>query len=564
MVKKRKKTGGFEVSSTNTGLDETQTVNGVTYINYKQGTYGAYGVGAWGDWTNVSGYDNSNGCGATATAVLASGYGCQSTPDIMAKYIPYRDVEGIADALQAEAGITCSTAKAEQSTQFYIDTINKALSEGIPMIVCVTGSVDTRFTSGAHYIVILGQKEDGTLIISNPGNGANLNEEQYEGGVKSFVETYMVGSNYHGIVVPDTLPTGGVAPNQKKKHTTGFEAGLEVITPGEAEVVSIKENSITLKFIADNKVKNMTMKIEGFKVGVKNSEGEIIDVSEGDILEKEQVIGETTEEDIKLLMRDEKKAIINNIEDYMKLPEKKKTAMGSFAMFLYIVYEGGAVDNEGSGPETVGNQWDDGEYGVGISQWTVTPSGDYLTAKLEKLYNKDQSFCSELKGFIGLSLSEIISPRVHDELKEVFARMGKKDKDYLLSLEMEIDTEDFINTTNQYWPEHAWILERSEPVLGTWFSLLNYAPGRDWISKGGVNNGMSDEEIIKRLCAQGGIAPNSQVDSSVMMKRFESQAKLAIDMLNGKVDAEKWVREGKTAYPEYENGANSGFLNGYY
>lgn len=103
--------------------------------------------------------------------------------------------------------------------------------------------------------------------------------------------------------------------NKNNINLEGFEEGLDVITPEEAIVENIDNNkSITLKFTTENKVKDMTIKIEG--ISVKE------DIKKGSAVGKGDKIGTTTAEDIKLLMRDDKKAIINNIEDYIKLDKK--------------------------------------------------------------------------------------------------------------------------------------------------------------------------------------------------------------------------------------------------
>lgn len=530
----------ISASSSNTDLDKTQTVNGVTYINYKQGPYGAYGVGAWGDWSNVPGYDNENGCGATSTAVLASGYGCTTTPDIMAKYIPYRNVEGIADAMQAEAGVTCSIAKAGQSTDFYIDTINQALSEGKPMIVCVTGAVDSRFTSGAHYIVILGQKSDGTLILSNPGNGSNPYKAKYEGGVKSFVERYMISGadgHYHGIVVPDTLPTGGSAPSKKKKHTVGFEAGLDVITPGEAKVIKIDGNSITLKFTADTTVKNMTMKIEGITI---NS-----DITEGAQLEKSQVIGVTTDEDIKLLMRDEKKAIINNIEDYMKAPKKKSGSLddSKYDFFYFTYYESGKWCTEGNGPASVGACQPGIEHGAGICQWTTMTSGlENIQILCGKLAELDSNLCGSLAKYADVDSVTLINkyamqPTFEDSyLKRDFKAIAERDRDRFLELQMQIALEEKYQTFDDL--DLSWMKERPAVVQGTLGSLVNRGPYMGWESA--INESMSDEEIIISLLKYA-CTKTSTVGS--LNSRWNPQAKAALDILHGELDAKKLLEE---------------------
>lgn len=529
----------ISASSSNTDWDKTQTVNGVTYINYKQGAYGAYGVGAWGDWSNVPGYDNENGCGATSTAVLASGYGCTTTPDIMAKYIPYRTVEEIADAMQAEAGVTCSIAKAGQSTTFYIDTINQALSEGKPMIVCVNASVDSRFTTSAHFIVILGQKSDGTLILSNPGNGSNPDKAQYEGGVKSFVERYMItgSGHYHGIVVPDTLPTGGSAPSKKKKHTVGFEAGLDVITPGEAKVIKIDGNSITLKFTADTTVKNMTMKIEGITI---NS-----DITEGAQLEKSQVIGVTTDEDIKLLMRDEKKAIINNIEDYMKAPKKKSGSLddSKYDFFYFTYYESGKWCTEGNGPASVGACQPGIEHGAGICQWTTMTSGlENIQILCGKLAELDSNLCGSLAKYADVDSVTLINkyamqPTFEDSyLKRDFKAIAERDRDRFLELQMQIALEEKYQTFDDL--DLSWMKERPAVVQGTLGSLVNWGPYMGWESA--INESMSDEEIIISLLKYA-CTKTSTVGS--LNSRWNPQAKAALDILHGELDAKKLLEE---------------------
>lgn len=158
--------------------------------------------------------------------------------------------------------------------------------------------------------------------------------------------------------------------SSKDKTLTGFESGLEVITPGKGDITNATESSITIKFTEENTVKDMTMKIEGFKVD------EDIKKGERTTLEKGEKIGETTDEDIKLLMRDSKKAIINNIEDYMQ-PAKKGSYNVKFSgevseEFLYYL----GVNIEGMSIDTldyfVGENIGDGTItaGPGITNYT--------------------------------------------------------------------------------------------------------------------------------------------------------------------------------------------------
>ena len=201
-------------------------------------------------------------------------------------------------------------------TATYVSKIREAFSQGKPVIANVKPSAagNNLYTSFGHYIVLLGEDQNGTVLVSDPnGRGVDNIKNKYTPGLEELVRLYLteeVSGNVGGILIPDQVPTG-VNFNKKLE---GFEAGLEVITPGQAEVIKIEGNSITLKFTAENKAKNMTMKIEGISINP--------DIAEGDQLESKQPIGTTTEEDIKLLLRDQKKAIINNIEDYIVVNSK--------------------------------------------------------------------------------------------------------------------------------------------------------------------------------------------------------------------------------------------------
>ena len=83
---------------------------------------------------------------------------------------------------------------------------------------------------------------------------------------------------------------------------------------------------------------------------------------------------------------------------------------------------------------------------------------------------------------------------------------------------------------------------------------------------------MKDDEIIMNLFAYAyyKVSPDyagddESLDESLLeswQNRWESQARLAVDILNGKVLAEDFVRNGATGkLSEYANGANSDYLN---
>ena len=300
-----------EYAESGQGYETVITVNGITYKNFKQG-----------DFPNIPYSEGSiatSGCGATSTAIVLSGYGYDVSVPEVANWITANSVPTTWDAnqkaLEHFGGITSKViigGNTKQDTMNYVEQIRKAFSEGKPVIANVKPSVagGNLYTSYGHYIVLLGEDQNGTVLVSDPnGRGVDNVKNKFTSGLEELVRLYLTeeSSAVGGILIPDQVPKGV----SFSKKLEGFKAGLKVITPGEGIVLNATKDSITIKFTAQNSVNNMTMKIEGIEVNEEIVNGNVI------VLEKEQEIGTTTDEDIKLLMRDEKKAIINNIEDYI-------------------------------------------------------------------------------------------------------------------------------------------------------------------------------------------------------------------------------------------------------
>lgn len=141
------------------------------------------------------------------------------------------------------------------------------------------------------------QEKDTQYLHLNP-NGNDILVKNIENKIKG---TTVSGANAQSLV------------------ETGFEPGLEVITPGKAKIIDkgvdeqTEKGYIEIQFTdSDLIVEGMTMYISGVEFGE-----DIVNDME---LEKGQAIGATTEDDILLILRDKKKSCLNNIEDYMKVP----------------------------------------------------------------------------------------------------------------------------------------------------------------------------------------------------------------------------------------------------
>lgn len=201
----------------------------------------------------------------------------------------------------------------------------------------------------------------------------------------------VIETNLLDWIIPDynplVWPTSSEKPeeeyytliNSKKVGTVGFDPDAKVITPGRGKIVEIGENNIAITFeginideydsetTANTKVDGMTIYIEGINVDSSLKLNQII--------EKGTQIGTTTEESIKLLLRNEDYSIQSDVEKYL-LPEavRNRSVGGSSSQGVDLVdfihrtestgepkSEGNdyIVVNDGAGIPTVG-------YGVAI------------------------------------------------------------------------------------------------------------------------------------------------------------------------------------------------------
>lgn len=83
-----------------------------------------------------------NGCGITCTAILASGYGKESTPE----------------------------------TYFQKERILNELQQDNPILICVWNKPDTKWTTTSHYMVLLATDGKQKVYVSNP-NGRDGKEK---------------------------------------------------------------------------------------------------------------------------------------------------------------------------------------------------------------------------------------------------------------------------------------------------------------------------------------------------------------------------------------------------
>ena len=452
-AKDNKENTGGKTSYTTTGVgyNRLTTVNGITYKNYKQGDWGVdtngYSQAHYWDGTIAT-----SGCGPTSVAILLSGYGKDVLPDKVGEMMDDLDSwygagtksSKMVDVLKNKFSISAKSYDVSNGKSEAIKNISNALKEGKPVLVSVPGDSSGRYSSGAHWMCITGFREDGTSIyISNPGRSDSSANGNYCESIEEFVNNYQDNASIY--VIPDKAPTGVITTNE----IVGFKSGQNVIMPetgvikkigtrekedNNKEKTQTKDNTdyfktngeyIRIEFNTNNGVNGWKMEIEGLTIDAN--------IQEGDKLNKGDTIGTTNTGNIKIILYDEKDAIINNVEDYFKLQARKKSNSGTAGsledlgvMILtmeggmdsysdgdyWIVIEGnGSFEDRTAGGSGVTNSCKEDFFATGHGDLYPMQVGDRVPKQailevkahaLESHYKTVESYCSQL----GANLNE--------------------------------------------------------------------------------------------------------------------------------------------------------------
>ena len=378
----------------------------------------------------------------------------------------------------------------------------------------------------------------------------------------------------------------GTDEKTDKTAEMGFTEDLEIVAPGNCRIIECKDNSITLEFDGTSQpeisiVDGYTMIISG---GIKVSNSDVITVlNEDATAEVEMTIQEAIEgknivrvgtkiaftgtEKIQVILKNNLGGYLPNVQDYMA-PNKMNNGnieQSNWHYFYYIPYESGKVANPDNGPgSAVTYTTTDGqEWAVGICQWTIKGKMDNIKPLLVWLYQQDRTLCAELGGFQSWTTGQITSN--YSQIQQAFSSINNRDTEKFLSLQMQYALEEKKNTISRQGLDWVFDSNRNGVVAGTLMSLINWRPS--WPYNQVINDNMSDEEIVKTLMAYAYYrSPKETTDSSILaswLGRWESQAKFAVDVINGKfVDVENFVKNGASGEAaSYGGGKNKGYLD---
>ncbi|MCR5147263.1 MAG: hypothetical protein K6B70_08025 [Clostridia bacterium] len=382
-------------------------------------------------------------------------------------------------------------------------------------------------------------------------------------------------SLYYGAILYPASMQNKLAEEKKKNGNSndntaipaGFEPDLEVVAPGNARISELLEDGITLVFdgISEPEIGALdkySLSIQGIaidrnaEVSVIDSDGNESQMSIQSVFESDgtyivlagQVIGHTADTKIQLILKNNRNGYIDNIEDYMapSISATPTVVTSDAAYFYFSPYEGR--------PESVSGR-NENEVAVGICQWTII-NGSYnnISPFCKWLVEQDPALCGELETFVYWREQDFMDDYWGaGQLKNAFEKVNYRDSEKFRALQEQYakaEKEKIIQNLGL-----GWVLDRSSVTAGTLFSLVNWGPYMGWEDQ--INPSMTDEEIIKALLKY---ACTKSSTAGSLNARWESQAKLAIDILYGNfTDIAGW-RANKAAYPQYGEGNNSGYL----
>lgn len=380
------------------GYESVTNINGAMYKNYKQ-TRGSYSTKPYWNGTIAS-----DGCGPTSVSVLLSAYNVDKKPDQIVDYINNTLHHNETYGQDLTKAIVSNGISAEYHnipgsvTNEDVENVQRALEDQRPVLITVGTGPDQRFTTGNHWMCLLGLTTDGKVIISNVGNA--LEQNTVYDSVESLMTKYM---DNHAYVIATVRPS-----SYNLLHTVqGFEEGQEIIAPENGEIIEIgtvEQNNaegqtgetnyfttngqyVIIKFNTGNGVNGWQMKIEGFRKDPT--------IYKGKTVTKGEILGQTTDGNLKITLIDDKNAIINDVEDYFKLPKRKNRGSSSLGeledLIEFLWKDEGVSDadrNDGDYYTVVDSGTDIPTIGHGLTGWTIDTweelgYGQYFTGRDE-------------------------------------------------------------------------------------------------------------------------------------------------------------------------------------
>ena len=318
---------------------------------------------------------------------------------------------------------------------------------------------------------------------------------------------------------------------------------------GDKPAIFIKEGTVLGRTYTDREV-ILSLRNEQLTdyMSEETIKGEAPDPEKGNM---DKIIGNYVRTIMENGTDDEKdKTYVEDVEDYMKLDEMKKSKPNDWELFYWLPFESGACDDtENGGPECIG-VCSVGETAVGIIQWTALKKMNNIAPFFKKCIEMDSALCAPLAAFTSWSVSDFTNDigtpgnikYSTSQVKAALSQICDTDRETFLTIQMDIAKEEYLDPLLSEYP---WLENRPSCVQGAVMHLRVWGASTGWL---GTYESASDEEIIKKV--RHTIANTSstagEATGNENAGRAYNEPQIALEILSGAVsteEVEKWVRE---------------------
>ena len=227
------------------------------YKDYKQYEGSYSGNSYW------NGSISSDGCGIVSCTIVLSGYGIDVTPGDVCEKMK-SEVANYSNSVNLSKLLNLYGLSNERKTysdySSILSDIRNNLQAGRPVIVGINGTSDGTYSSGGHWMVILGE-DNGHIITANPGRNSTPTDDTLE----NFISTQMSsGCGY--ILITQDYNEGKNAHTFTKNGTFTFKYLTKEGEEKEAVATVNNIEELTIKTYEETE-ENGSKYIEGIKPG---------------------------------------------------------------------------------------------------------------------------------------------------------------------------------------------------------------------------------------------------------------------------------------------------------
>ncbi len=229
------------------GYSSVSKIGNKTYRNYKQyiGDYSS--ISYWG------GNIQSDGCGPTSVCIVLTGYRLDYNPGQVVNRMK-NEVANETNSINLSKLLNlygiANERKSYSSFESILSDIRTNLSAERPVIVGIDGTSDGLYSTGGHWMVILGEKE-GHIIVSNPGRPDE--NTPTDDTLENFIKTQMsIGNGY--ILISKELDTGNESSDETSNpNGTDKSINTEKISTQVNTSASQTSNSISKHIVSNGR-----------------------------------------------------------------------------------------------------------------------------------------------------------------------------------------------------------------------------------------------------------------------------------------------------------------------